>query len=471
MAAEFETDSHLEIAHVLFVDIVGYSNLLTNEQRELLRKLNNIVRATKEFRTADSSGKLLRLPTGDGMALAFFTSPDAPVRCALEIAQALKDGPKLPVRMGIHSGPVDAVSDVDERANIAGAGINMAQRVMDCGDAGHILLSKRAADDLAQHAEWRSRLHELGDVEVKHGQRIGVSNFYFDGIGNPALPEKLRRAARARKRRYLVWTGSGLLLLLLAASAAWMLVGRGWRRGSTAVPDKSIAVLPFENLSKDDENAYFAGGVQDEILSDLAKVADVKVISRTSVMLYKAGNPRNLREIGQQLGVANVLEGSVQRAGNRVRVNAQLVDTRTDKHLWAQSYDRDLADVFAIQSEIAQKIAEQLEAKISPREKAAIEEQPTRDLAAYDLYVRAIALMDRAAYPLDDQERPKDDLEAAVDLLNQAIARDPAFLLAYCWLARAHDTLYFQDVDRTPGRFAAYPLPGRTYMVKVGATF
>ena len=454
MAAEFETDSHLEIAHVLFVDIVGYSNLLTNEQRELLRKLNNIVRATKEFRTADSSGKLLRLPTGDGMALAFFTSPDAPVRCALEIAQALKDGPKLPVRMGIHSGPVNPVSDVDERANIAGAGINMAQRVMDCGDAGHILLSKRAADDLAQHAEWRSRLHELGDVEVKHGQRIGVSNFYFDGIGNPGLPEKLRRAARARKRRYLVWTGSGLLLLLLAASAAWMLVGRGWRRGSTAVPDKSIAVLPFENLSKDDENAYFAGGVQDEILSDLAKVADVKVISRTSVMLYKAGNPRNLREIGQQLGVANVLEGSVQRAGNRVRVNAQLVDTRTDKHLWAQSYDRDLADVFAIQSEIAQKIVDQLEAKISPREKAAIEEQPTRDLAAYDLYVRAIALMDRAAYPLDDQERPKDDLEAAVDLLNQAIARDPAFLLAYCRLAEAHDEVYLDNVDHTPNRLA-----------------
>src|SRR5206468_4149804 len=198
--------------------------------------------------------------------------------------------------------------------------------------------------------------------------------------------------------------------------------------------------------------AFFADGVQDEILSDLAKVADLKVISRTSVMLYKAGNPRNVREIGQQLGVAHVLEGNVQRAGGKVRVNAQLVDTRTDKHLWGQTYDRDLADVFAIQSEIAQKIADQLEAKISPREKAAIAEQPTKDLAAYDLYVRATSLIDEAAYANEEDQRAKDYFQA-VDWLNQAVARDPGFLVAYCRLAEAHDSLYWIiSGDRTPNR-------------------
>src|SRR5438128_4334230 len=195
--------------------------------------------------------------------------------------------------------------------------------------------------------------------------------------------------------------------------------------------EKSIAVLPFENLSRDPDNAYFTDGVQDEILADLAKVADLKVISRTSVMLYKSGNPRNLREIGQQLGVAHVLEGSVQRAGNRVRVMAQLVDARTDAHLWAQTYDRDLADVFAIQSEIAKTIADQLQARLSPTEKAAVEQRPTVNLAAFDLYVRATALIDVGPGDLNARE----NLLQAVNFLGQAIGRDPAFLLAYCKLA------------------------------------
>jgi class 3 adenylate cyclase len=168
--------------------------LLTNEQREQLRRLNEIVRATREFQSANGSGKLVRLPTGDAMALAFFTSPDPPVRCALEIAQALKNGPKLALRMGINSGPVDAVPDVNDRSNVAGAGINMAQRVMDCGDAGHILLSKRVADDLGQYETWHPYLHELGPVEVKHGVRVEVVNFYDEEVGNPELPEKVKRA-------------------------------------------------------------------------------------------------------------------------------------------------------------------------------------------------------------------------------------------------------------------------------------
>ena len=453
MAAETQKEIQLEIAHVLFIDTVGYSKLSINEQRAVVDELTQIVRATEQFQKAEATERLIKISTGDGMALVFYTSPEAPVRCAMELSRALKDHPRLRLRMGIHSGPVSGVVDVTGRTNLAGAGLNLAQRVMNCGDAGHILVSKHVAEDLEEYDEWRPLLHELGECEVKHGVRISVSNLYTEELGNPAIPEKLKaaRAAAAakRKRTAFRWVSVGVLALLAGIAAIGFLFFRYAPRFAAralAVPEKSIAVLPFQNLSEEKANAFFADGVQDEILSDLAKVADLKVISRTSVMLYKAGNPRNLREIGQQLGVAHVLEGNVQRAGGKVRVNAQLVDTRTDKHLWGQTYDRDLADVFAIQSEIAEKIADQLEAKISPREKAAIEEQPTKDLAAYDLYVRATALIDNAA----DYK----DCFQAVDLLNQAVARDPGFLLAYCRLAEAHDLLYFTSVDRTPNRLA-----------------
>jgi len=257
------------------------------------------------------------------------------------------------------------------------------------------------------------------------------------------------------KKRVLVVALASLCLLTLAVGGWYFGVFKpahpkvGAVAGvSKAIPERSIAVLPFENLSANQENAFFSDGVQDEILADLAKVADLKVISRTSVMLYKSGNPRNLREIGQQLGAAHVLEGSVQRAANRVRVTAQLVDARTDAHLWAQTYDRDLADVFAIQSEIAKTIADQLQARLSPAEKAAIEQRPTADLAAFDLYVRATALIDAAP----GSPTLEENLLQAVNFLDQAIGHDPAFLLAYCKLAAAHDFLYLTGRDHTPGR-------------------
>jgi TolB-like protein/DNA-binding winged helix-turn-helix (wHTH) protein len=218
----------------------------------------------------------------------------------------------------------------------------------------------------------------------------------------------------------------------------------------TLIPEKSVAVLPFENLSEEKQNAYFAAGIQDEITSNLARIAELKVISRTSANLYKSGNPRNSREIGQQLGVAHLLEGSVQRVGNRLRVNAQLIKAPTDTHVWAQTYDRDVADLFAIQSEIAQAIAGQLYTKISPAEKRAIERPPTTDLAAFDLYTRAKDLAVRAPFA----NTGKKDLLEAYDLLNQATAQDPAFFLAYCQLAFTHDYLYFFGHDRTPARLA-----------------
>src|SRR6266480_4510612 len=447
---ELSADPRLETVHVLFTDIVGYSKLLSDQQRKLFQLLNEIVRNTSQFRAAEAAGRLVRLPTGDGIGLAFFTTVDVPVRCALEISRKLREHPELKLRMGINSGPVDQVSDVNDQRNITGVGINMAQRVMDCGDAGHILLSRRVADDLAQYSEWRPYLHDLGRVEVKHGVRLEVVNFYNQEAGNSQLPGKLKSAARKRSTKR--WMLAAAVVLIAAMSFVVLRIGLRARSGgsSLSVSEKSIAVLPFENLSAEKENAFFADGVQNEILTDLAKIADLKVISRTSVLIYKAGTPRNLREIGQQLGVAQVLEGSVQRAGSKVRVNAQLIDARNDKHLWARTYDRELADVFAIETELAQAIASELQAKLSASEKASIEEKPTQDLVAYDFYVRAVSMIYNAQVP--DESLGLDiekSLSEAVDLLNKAVARDPNFFLAYCQLAFAHDL-----IGDTPARLA-----------------
>src|SRR3989441_201001 len=426
-------DTRLEIGHVLFIDIVGYSKLLVKQQSELLRELNEVVSGTNEFRQAESAGKLIRLPTGDGMALVFRTNTEAPVECAMEIARALKSHPAIQLRMGIHSGPVNEVVDVNQRANIAGAGINMAQRVMDCGDAGHILLSRHVAEDLEQDDRWRPLLHDLGTCEVKHGVRVGVTNLYSDEVGNSQLPKKFQTLQKHRS--HVRWAEVAIALLVLAAVvAAFIFVLLKPTRSVLSIAEKSVAVLPFENLSEEKANAFFADGVQDEILTNLARIADLKVISRTSVMQYKSGVARNLREIGQQLGVAHVVEGSVQRAANRVRVNAQLIDARNDAHLWAQTYDRDLADVFAIQSEIAKAIADQLQAKLSPAEKSAIEQRPTSDIAAFELYSRANDLILNLGF--SSMQVP--NVRAGIDLLNQALARDPSFFAAQCQLARAH---------------------------------
>src|SRR4029077_9895187 len=194
MNAGPETDAELEIGHVLFMDIVGFSKLLVDEQSDCSERLNQIVRRTSQFRAAEGEGKLIRLPTGDGMVLVFFTSPEAPVRCAVEIARALKDCSDFGLRMGIHSGPVNKITDVNDRSNLAGGGINIAQRVMDCGDAGHILLSKRAAEDLEQHSKWRPCLQDLGECEVKHGVRVNVVNLCTAEVGNVAVPGKFVRA-------------------------------------------------------------------------------------------------------------------------------------------------------------------------------------------------------------------------------------------------------------------------------------
>src|SRR5437762_8494059 len=218
MPSESSSDVKFEIGHVLFVDIVGYSKLLINEKSGQIQTLKQIVRGSKQVRVAEAEVKLLRLPTGDGGALVFRNSPEAPVLCAMEISKELKSHPELKVRMGIHSGPVNEITDLNEQANIAGAGINVAERVMDCGDAGHILLSQHVADDLEQYPRWRPYLHDLGECEVKNGVRVGVVNLSADKVGNPQLPKKLQtfKARRARLR----WAEAAVALLVVVAIVA-----------------------------------------------------------------------------------------------------------------------------------------------------------------------------------------------------------------------------------------------------------
>jgi TolB-like protein/Tfp pilus assembly protein PilF len=427
MSSEHSSDVKFEIGHVLFIDIVGYSKLLINEQSEQIQKLKEIARHAEQVRLAEAEGKLLRLPTGDGGALVFRNSPEAPVLCALEISKALKDHSELRVRMGIHSGPVNEVTDLNEQANIAGAGINIAQRVMDCGDAGHILLSRHVADDLETYPRWQPCLHNLGEFEIKHGARIGIVNLYDDQIGNPQLPKKFRalKKHRSRVRRA---EAAIALLVLAAVVAAFIFVLRKPTRALLGIAEKSIAVLPFENLSEDKANAYFAEGIQDEILTRLSKIADLKVISRTSTQQYQS-RPGNLSEIARQLGVAHVLEGSVQKSGDVVRVNVQLIKAANDSHLWADTYDRRLTDIFAVESEVAKAIADQLRAHMTGQEEQVIAAKPTDNPEAYDAYLRGLA------YTLKAGANDPVNALSAQKYLKEAVRLDPKFALAWALLS------------------------------------
>jgi TolB-like protein/class 3 adenylate cyclase/Tfp pilus assembly protein PilF len=450
-SAETKPDLQLEIAYLLLIDVVGYSKLLVNEQVELLQELNRIVRGTECFRAAETAGKLIRMPTGDGIALLFLHSPEEPVRCALEISRTLKDHPHIQVRMGVHSGPVSQVTDVNDRTNIAGAGINIAQRVMDCGDAGHILLSKHLADDLAEYRHWRPHLHDVGECEVKYGLRLHLVNLYKDDLGNPHLPEKLKRGKRWKQLTVPVrpisaprWPKSVLLIAILGSAVALVvsfltLFHRGSRTttsvspkanavASTAFPEKSIAVLPFENLSEEKANAYFADGIQDEILTRLSKIADLKVISRTSTQHYKSA-PGNVSEIARQLGVAHVLEGRVQKRGDAVRVNVQMIKAANDSQLWAETFDRKLTDIFSVESEVAKAIADQLRVKLTGQEEQLIAAKSTDSPEAYDAYLRGLAYSVKTGLNYADQI-------AAQSYLKEAVRLDPKFALAWALLSQ-----------------------------------
>ena len=378
----------------------------------------------------------------------------------------------------MHSGPVSEVTDVNGRSNIAGAGINLAQRVMDCGDAGHILLSQRVADDLGQYRQWSPRLHDLGECEVKHGVRLHVVNLYTEELGNPAVPEKFKKRRKSKprpavsSRRVTPPKSRWPLVFAAVVLAAALIVGfllflastvghldRGLHSGRVsfataaerrlrAVPEKSIAVLPFENRSEDKANAYFADGIQDEILTRLSKIADLKVISRTSTQHYKSA-PENLPEIARQLGVAHVVEGSVQKSGDAVRVNVQLIKAANDSHLWADTFDRKLTDIFSVESEVAKAIADQLRAKLTGQEEQLIAAKPTDNPEAYDAYLRGLA------YTLKTSFAPANYVSAQ-RYLREAVRLDPKFALAWALLSicrcdRLHHRISSTN-DRPPRR-------------------
>jgi len=327
MPTEIKKKIELEVVHVLFLDIVGYSRRLTNEQQTLIDQLNQVVRSSEEFQSAEAAGRLIKIPTGDGMALVFYKSPAQPVECALEISHALKTHPELRVRMGVHSGPVSAVTDLNDRTNAAGIGINIAQRVMDCGDAGHILLSQRVAEDLAQYGEWQPQLHDLGEVEVKHGVRVHVFNLYNKELGNREVPKKLRQAK---------------------GQTAPAVLGRG--------EELWVAVLPFKS-SGDAEMESFANGLGEDITTGLSRFRYLSVVASTSAARLK-GETGDERALGAKLGARYVLEGRIRKGGSGIRVTAQLVDTQTGAQLWAETYNRDLqaSSIFAAQDDIAARI-------------------------------------------------------------------------------------------------------------------
>jgi len=406
VATEIKREVKLEIVHVLFLDIVGYSKSLTDEQQELIDRLNQVVRASDEFQKAASADRLIKIPTGDGMALIFYNSPEQPVNCALEISRALKSSP-LPVRMGVHSGPVSAVTDLNNRTNAAGVGINVAQRIMDCGDTGHILLSKRVAEDLQQYSRWRPHLHDLGEVEVKHGERVHVFNFYTVDAGNSDLPKKVIGAAVQSRR-------------------------------VTAPPAKkpakserpSICVLPFANMSGDPEQEYFSDGISEDIITDLSKISALHVVSRNTAFTFK-GKAVDVGQVASQLTVSHVVEGSVRKAAGRVRITAQLIDGANDSHLWAERYDRDLNDIFAIQDEISRAIVDALKVKLLPEEEKAIEQRGTENVDAYNLF-----LMARQSYATGFEGDARRN-EAIIRLCQRAVEIDTNYAEAWALIAMA----------------------------------
>jgi TolB-like protein/class 3 adenylate cyclase/Flp pilus assembly protein TadD len=439
MPNEDKKEIGLEIGHVLFIDIVGYSKLLITEQSERLQKLKEIVWGTEQFRQAQAEGKLLRLPTGDGGALVFRNHQEAPVLCAMEIGKELKRHPELQVRMGIHSGPVNEITDLNAQANIAGAGINIAQRVMDCGDAGHILLSQHVADDLEQYPRWRSLLHDLGEREVKHGARIHAVNLYTDELGNPSVPEKFRHTEQNKiatapvvatppKTARFPWHEIVIGILFLAAliGGASLWFHRSASRGSltteVVIPENSVAVLPFVNMSEEKANEFFSDGISEELLNLLSKIPQLKVAARTSSFSFK-GKGVEIPEIARQLHVANVLEGSVRKSGDQLRITAQLIRAAEGYHLWSETYDRKMDDIFKIQDEIAGQVVKELKVKLL----GAAPKVRTTDPKAYALFLQARGL----GRQFNPEAFTKSDA-----LYRQVLEIDPRYAPALSELAR-----------------------------------
>src|SRR5438876_8019917 len=442
MPAMQESHLHLEIAHVLFMDVVRYSKLLVNEQREMMQQLNQLVRKTAQFRTSEANGKLISIPSGDGMALVFFQSLEEPVQCAMEISQLLKNYPRLRLRMGVHSGPVDQIKDVNDRSNVAGAGVNFAQRVMDCGDAGHILLSKRVAEDLEQYRQWRPYLHELGECEVKHGARVSLVNLYSEEVGNPAIPEKLKKeretsaaapSIKPAKLRMPAPLSGAILGTIALVIGFWAFSHRHSQTGTNAVtsPEKRIAVLPFKPLVPENRDQVLELGMADSLIAKLSNVREIVVRSLNSVRKY-SGLDQDPLAAGRELEVNSVLEGNVQKSSDRIRVTARLIKVADGSSLWSNTFEEKFTDVFAVQDAISQKVADALALRLSGQEKSRVTKRYTENSEAYQLYLTGRYHWSKATPP---------DIRKGIGFFHQAIELDPEYAMAYAGLAAANRAL------------------------------
>lgn len=447
MSADASSDPKLEIAHVLTLDVVEYSKLLINEQTRVMMELTRVVRDAPRFRRAEVEGKLIRMPTGDGMLLVFFDDPQAPLGCAMEIARAMKGYPEIRLRMGIHSGPVNEVVDVNDRSNVAGAGVDMAQRVMDCGDAGHILLSKRVAEDLAPFPRWNPHLHDLGECEVKHGRKISLVNFYTDEIGNPEVPKRcITQTGGAvvgptsfesgilKPRRALV-AGAVLLAIALTVGGFWLFNSTIFqpRRNAEApqASNHSIAVLPFENASDDPNVEYLSEGISEALINSLTELQQLRVIARSTAFHYKGKNV-DPRQVGRELRVAAVLSGKVRQMQDVFSVQVDLVDATTGAQLWGEQYERKISDLLAIKQTITREVTEKLRLRLSDAEQRQLTRRDTTNAEAYQLYLKG-----RHAW----NKRTEEGLRKGIEYFRQAIDTDPNYALAYVGLADSYNFL------------------------------
>jgi adenylate cyclase len=391
------SEPKFEIGHVLFIDIVGYSKLLISEQSEQIQKLKEIVRGTEQFRLAEAEGKLLRLPTGDGVALVFRTTPEAPVFCAIEIAQALKNHPELHVRMGIHSGSVNEVTDLNEQANIAGAGINMAQRVMDCGDAGHILLSKHVAEDLEHYPRWRRQLHDLGEVEVKHGVRLALVNLHTDEVGNPKRPRKFTNISKR----------------------------------DDAIPRQKLLILPLSTDDTSLQYEYLGDGIAEGIIDILSQLPQLHVIARSTAFRYRE-SCADLQELGRQLEVDTIFTGHLKRRETDLSIRVELIDIREGTQLWGQRFKCKTETVTNIDTSLSREIAEKLRVRFTAQQQLHAVKSQTDSPIAYQLYLKGRYHWNK---------RNEEGLRKAVAFFKDALDKDPAFARAWAGLADCYTVL------------------------------
>ena len=428
MSPDPVSDASFRIAHVLTMDMVGYSDLLITEQTSLMAELTRIARETPHFRQAEAAGKLLRIPTGDGMALVFFDDPQAPIECAVEVARALRSHREIKVRMGIHSGPVNEVMDVNDRVNLAGAGIDLAQRVMDCGEAGHILLSKRVADDLAPFPRWNPHLHDLGEITVKHGRRISLVNFYTDEVGNSARPAKRASATGRGASRWRPWIAAAVAALALAAVLIGVTRYKAVPPASAQQVVRSIAVLPFENASNDPGAEYLAEGISEALINSLTELRELRVIARATAFHYK-GQDIDPKRIGRELNVGAVLTGRLRQMQDALTVQVDLVDANTGAQLWGQGYDRKMAELAGVKQAIAREVVQKLKLKVSGVEERRLVQRDSTNPEAYQSYLRGRYFWNK---------RTPDGIKQAIAQFQEAIDRDPAFALGYAGLADSY---------------------------------